>query len=253
MEHRHPITPPRRIALALLYGALCHGLFAIAILSMVVMMATGMSWSFGTIEAPWSWITNLLLIAQFCFSHSILLSKPGRAFLQRLAPAAVARDMAPTTYVIISSVSLIALFTGWSFSGEVWFQPSGPLLILWSLVYLGAFGLLGLSILNSGIALQSGFNGWWAVLLGRAAKYPDMPTSWLFAVIRQPIYVSFALTTWATPTWSPDQLMLAISLTAYCLIGPLFKEARFKTLYGDRFKAYTEQVPYWFPYPRPRR
>lgn len=44
--------------------------------------------------------------------------------------------------------------------------------------------------------------------------------------MRQPIYVAFALTTWAVPVWTPDQLLVAVTLTIYCVIGPVFKERR---------------------------
>ena len=36
-------------------------------------------------------------------------------------------------------------------------------------------------------------------------------------LIRQPIQVAFALTLWTPPVWTPDQLVLAVSFTAYCL------------------------------------
>ncbi|MEL6680623.1 MAG: isoprenylcysteine carboxylmethyltransferase family protein, partial [Pseudomonadota bacterium] len=68
-----------------------------------------------------------------------------------------------------------------------------------------------------------------------------------FRIIRQPIYVSFALTTWTVPVWTPDQLVLAVSLTAYCLLAPLMKERRFRARYGARFEAYQRSVPYAVP------
>jgi len=56
----------------------------------------------------------------------------------------------------------------------------------------------------------------------------------LFRVTRQPIYVSFALTLWTVPTWTPDQLVIAVVLTAYCLFAPLFKEARYRRIMARR-------------------
>jgi protein-S-isoprenylcysteine O-methyltransferase Ste14 len=53
------------------------------------------------------------------------------------------------------------------------------------------------------------------------------------------------------PTWTPDQLVVAIAFTLYCLIGPLLKEARFRRIYGPAFDAYARRVPYWLPWPRP--
>lgn len=46
---------------------------------------------------------------------------------------------------------------------------------------------------------------------------------------------------------TPDQLVVAASLTAYCLIGPLFKEARFRRIHGAAFAEYARTVPYWLP------
>jgi 2-polyprenyl-6-hydroxyphenyl methylase/3-demethylubiquinone-9 3-methyltransferase len=54
---------------------------------------------------------------------------------------------------------------------------------------------------------------------------------------------------WTVPTWTPDQLTLACVLTLYCLVGPLFKEVRFKSRFGEQFEAYRRQVPYWIPRP----
>jgi protein-S-isoprenylcysteine O-methyltransferase Ste14 len=74
-----------------------------------------------------------------------------------------------------------------------------------------------------------------------------MPTTGLFRIIRQPIYVAFALTLWTVPVWTPDQLVLAIAFTAYCLFAPKLKERRFEKRYGDRFRDYQKDVPYVLP------
>jgi protein-S-isoprenylcysteine O-methyltransferase Ste14 len=71
-------------------------------------------------------------------------------------------------------------------------------------------------------------------------------------VIRQPIYVAFALTLWAVPVWTPDQLALAVSYTGYCLLAPRLKERRFAARYGDRFARYRARVPYVVPGRRAR-
>jgi protein-S-isoprenylcysteine O-methyltransferase Ste14 len=74
-----------------------------------------------------------------------------------------------------------------------------------------------------------------------------MPKTGTFRVIRQPIYLAFALTTWLVPVWTPDQLALATVLTGYCLIAPRLKERRFRARYGARFEAYAAQTPYMIP------
>ena len=77
--------------------------------------------------------------------------------------------------------------------------------------------------------------------------FPAMPTQGLFRLIRQPIYLAFALTLWTVPVWTPDQLLLAICYTAYCLLAPRLKERRFAARYGEQFDRYRATVPYVLP------
>jgi protein-S-isoprenylcysteine O-methyltransferase Ste14 len=81
----------------------------------------------------------------------------------------------------------------------------------------------------------------------RMPRFPDMPETGTFRVIRHPIYLAFALTTWLVPVWTPDQLALALSLTAYCVLAPLLKERRLHARHGARFDAYAARTPYMLP------
>jgi hypothetical protein len=55
------------------------------------------------------------------------------------------------------------------------------------------------------------------------------------------------------PVWTPDQLVLALSYTAYCLLAPILKDRRFAIRYGDRFQKYRARVPYFLPRLPPRK
>jgi protein-S-isoprenylcysteine O-methyltransferase Ste14 len=148
---------------------------------------------------------------------------------------------------------VFALFALWSPTGTIWWQARGVTLVGLSALYAAAWLLLAKSMVDAGLSLQTGSLGWTALLRGRKPVYPPMPTTGLFRLTRQPIYVAFALTLWTVPTWTPDQLVLALTLTAYCLVAPRFKEARFRRIYGAAFDAYSRIVPYWLPWPRKRR
>ena len=236
-----------RRSVALAYGLICHGLFAVGVGMMIFQMYFGMSRSFGTLASPWSWIVNFLLILQFPLAHSLLLARPGRNLLKQLAPAIYASALSATTYVVVASFQVLLLFSCWSFSGTIWWQAKGAWLWLLSLLYAASWLLLGKAILDAGITLQTGWLGWWSVFRNRQPAYPGMPVHGLFRYCRQPIYLAFALTLWTVPTWTPDQLMLAVPLTAYCLIGPLFKEARFARVFGQAFAEYKSTHPYFLP------
>jgi ubiquinone biosynthesis O-methyltransferase len=241
-----------RSAIAIAYGALCHAAFAAGVGAMMVSMYMGTSVGFGPFQRPWSWLANAALVLQFPLLHSFLLTPRGRSCLSRLAPRGLGEPLSTTTYVIIASLQVLLLFALWSPTGIVWWSASGHARILLSVLYAIAWLMLLKSIADAGLALHTGLLGWRAVRKGVKPLYPPMPSSGLFRLSRQPIYVSFALTLWTVPAWTPDQLFLAGSLTGYCIIGPLFKEKRFKRLYGARFEAYRRQIPYWLPRPRPR-
>jgi len=236
-----------RIALSLAVGLVCHAVFALAVLAMMTAMFFGMSQSLGTVPWPWALLANGLLIVQFPLAHSALLSRAGGRFLARLVPGPHGRTLATTTYAIIASVQLSALFVLWTPSGIIWWQAEG--VAFWALAAANAAAwlLLVKASFDAGAEVQSGALGWMSLMAKVRPVFPDMPTQGLFRVIRQPIYVAFALTLWTVPVWTPDQLALALSLTAYCLLAPRLKERRFQQRYGDRFRRYRYGVPYALP------
>jgi protein-S-isoprenylcysteine O-methyltransferase Ste14 len=252
-----PVEENRRSSgrkfIALCFGLVCHVSFLLGVLTMVVAMFFGMSRSLGTVPAPWTWVANIALLVQFPLAHSLLLTKRGRAVVARLAPRGTGSTLSTTTFVTIAALQVLALFALWTPTGTIWWQASGAALAVMVVLYTASWLLLGKSMADSGLAVQTGSLGWTALLRGRKPVYPPMPVTGLFTLTRQPIYVAFALTLWTVPTWTPDQLVVAITLTAYCLIAPLFKEARFRRIYGRAFDDYARSVPYWLPWPRPPR
>ncbi len=216
-------------------------------------MYFGMSRSLGVLQPPVSWIANTLLLAQFPVIHSFMLTKRGRHFLARLAPTGTGTTLSSTTYATVASLQVFALFALWSPTGTIWWRAHGTALAALTMIYAASWVLLGKAMSDAGLGLQTGSLGWVALVRNRNPTYPKMPESGLFRLTRQPIYVAFALTLWTVPTWTPDQLIVAVILTSYCLIGPLFKEARYRRIYGSAFDTYTRVIPYWLPWPRRHR
>ena len=145
------------------------------------------------------------------------------------------------------SKKLLALFALWTPSGIVWWQAEGAAFALLSCLYSLSWFLLIWASYDAGAEVQSGALGWMSLAQDKNPVFPPMPTRGLFSVIRQPIYVSFALTTWTVTVWTPDQLFIAIALTTYCLLAPRLKEQRFAKRYGTRFERYKHSVPYVIP------
>jgi protein-S-isoprenylcysteine O-methyltransferase Ste14 len=244
------VRPPPgggRIALALGIGVLCHALFAAAVLAMILAMFFGMSRSFGTVPWPWAALANAALILQFPLVHSLLLTDRGGRLLGRVFPGSIGRTLATTTYAIIASAQLLLLFALWTPSEMVWWQAEGALFWCITAAYAASWLLLLKASFDAGAEVQSGALGWMSLMARIKPVFPDMPTEGVFRLMRQPIYVAFALTLWTVPVWTPDQLAIAICYTAYCLFAPRLKERRFARRYGSRFEAYRASVPYVVP------
>ncbi|NNJ75139.1 MAG: isoprenylcysteine carboxylmethyltransferase family protein [Anderseniella sp.] len=243
----NPPAGKARIITAILLGLVCHTIFAVAVISMIVAMWFGLSKSFGSVPWPYAFVTNALLLVQFPLTHSLLLTGPGSRLLIKLVPGPHGKTLATTTYAIIASVQLVLLFVFWTPSGIVWWKAEGVVLALIATAYAASWLLLLKASFDAGAEVQSGALGWMSLMANIRPNFPDMPTLGVFRWIRQPIYVAFALTLWTVPTWTPDQLGLAVSFTAYCLCAPRLKEARFLARYGDRFQKYRQRVPYALP------
>ena len=242
-----------RIALALALGMLCHTVFTLAVLAMIIAMFFGLSECLGAVPWPWAMLANAALIVQFPLLHSLLLTGPGGRLLARLIPGPHGATLATTTYAIIASAQLLALFALWTPSGVVWWRAEGAAFWAITAAYAASWLILLKASFDAGAEVQSGALGWMSLLARIRPVFPAMPTDGLFRLIRQPIYVAFALTLWTVPVWTPDQLALAVSYTAYCLLAPRFKERRFARRYGDQFDRYRAAVPYALPRLKPAR
>ncbi|MEM6414231.1 MAG: isoprenylcysteine carboxylmethyltransferase family protein [Pseudomonadota bacterium] len=237
----------RRTLVALLYGAICHSVFGLAALIMAISLATGLSWSFGTVSWPWAIFANLILIAQFPLLHSWLLTQRGRRILGYFAPFGYGATLTTTTYAIIASLQLLVLFVLWTPSDILIWQPKGIALIIHSCLFALSWMMLGKAVFDMSFQLQSGALGWIALVRNKQPEYPDMPETGLFKYIRQPIYLAFALILWTGPIWTLDKLILASLWGGYCFVAPIFKERRQRQYYGERFDAYVTKTGYWLP------
>ena len=160
----------------------------------------------------------------------------------KLAPKAHAKTLATTTFAIVASIQLLALFVLWTPSGVIWWQAEGFAFAFMCGLYTVSWALLIWASFDAGAEVQSG--AWGGCRWLRISKqFSGHANARVVSGHTAPIYVSFALTTWTVPVWTPDQLMLALIITGYCLLAPLLKERRFAQRYGAEFEHYKRRVP----------
>ena len=167
--------------------------------------------------------------------------------LEIFAPKSYAKTLRTTVYATIASIQLILLFSLWNFSGVFIWQIEAPASLYMIILNLLSWALLSISSIQAGYKVQTGSLGWTSVYQGKTPIFPDMPTHGLFSIIRQPIYLSFSLVLWTSPSMSLDLFIVALSYSLYCYFGPMLKEKRFQKIYGKRFSDYQQKVPYYMP------
>ena len=233
--------------ISILYGIVCHVTFVISGLCMFWVLYNGFTVSLGSVSYPLSIIINILLLLQFPILHSFLLTNSGRRVLRFFAPTKYADTLETTIYATIASIQLLVLFLLWSPSNILIYDLKYPFNVLNFLFFILGWILLGISSFQAGYKVQTGSLGWTSMFLSEKPKFPPMPINGLFKLIRQPIYFSFCIVLWTSPTMTIDLFFLALFYSLYCFFSPLLKEKRFTKLYGEAFLRYKKNTPYFFP------
>jgi len=189
-------------------------------------------------------IVNLLLMAAFAIQHSVMARKPFKRWLTQYVPASIERS----TYVLVASLVLVALFAHWRpIPTEVWAitDPSiamavtglsfvGWLLVLFSSFLINHFELFGLRQVTANLA-------------GRSVPEPRFRTPALYKIVRHPLYLGFIIAFWAAPVMTVGHLLFAAVTTAYIFVGVFFEERDLVELFGDDYRRYRQRVGMIFP------
>lgn len=191
---------------------------------------------------------DLGLLALFAVQHSVMARPTFKRWWTRLIPEPAERS----TYVLFSSLALIALFYGWQpLGGEVWNLTSalgvglaygvyaaGWLLLLYTTFLINHFDLFGLRQI-------------WLHLVGRPYTAVPFVTPWLYRQVRHPLYVGWLMIFWATPTMTLTHLLFAVMTTAYILVAIRFEEHDLVQAHPE-YAEYRRRVPMLVPLPRKR-
>ena len=97
-------------------------------------------------------------------------------------------------------------------------------LILYFYFGLGSFEAY--LLIQAGYKVQTGSLGWISMFLSEKPKFPPMPVNGLFKLMRQPIYFSFCIVLWTSPTMTLDLFFLAFFYSLYCYFSPLLKKRK---------------------------
>ncbi len=234
------------------YLILFYGVFSYAVFFLSFLYAIGFVGNMlvpksmdSASEAPLlqSLLINLGLLSVFALQHSIMARPAFKRWWTRWVPQSAERS----TYVLFSSIALIALFAGWQpLGGVVWSvqQPVGVAL-LYGLYFAGWLLVLYSTFLINHFDLFGLRQVW---LQFRRQPYTPLPfrTPWLYRRVRHPLYVGWLLAFWATPSMTLTHLLFALVTTLYILVAIQFEERDLVDAHPE-YRNYQRRVPMLIP------
>jgi protein-S-isoprenylcysteine O-methyltransferase Ste14 len=185
------------------------------------------------------------LIALFGLQHSIMARPAFKQVWTRIVPQPIER----ATYVFASCAVTMLLIWQWRpIDLVVWDVQYPP--ARWLLHGLFAAGWLGVPAVSLMIHHFDlfGTRQVWLHLQGR--EYTPLPfrTPLLYAKVRHPLYLAWAIAFWATPTMTAGHLLLAAGMTAYMLVAVVFEERDLIAYFGHQYEEYRRRVPMFVPW-----
>jgi protein-S-isoprenylcysteine O-methyltransferase Ste14 len=187
---------------------------------------------------------DLALLGAFAVQHSGMARPAFKRWWTRIVPEAMERS----TYVLLSSLALIALYVHWEpIEGVVWHVHEGParlaviglylagwLLLLYSTFLIDHFDLFGLKQV-------------WRRLAGKAYIPPQFHTPSLYGIVRHPLYIGWLVIFWSAPTMTAAHLLFALATTIYILVAIQLEERDLVSAFGERYVEYRRRTPMLVP------
>jgi protein-S-isoprenylcysteine O-methyltransferase Ste14 len=235
-------------SLIFIYGVACYAVFFATFL-----YALGFVGNFGVphsidgvprVDLSTALLTDLGLLALFAVQHSVMARPIFKRWFTRLVPESAERS----TYVLFSSLALIALFAFWQpLGGGVW-EITDP---FWRGVMFVGFGFGWSLVLVSTFLINHfdlfGLRQVWLQLRRKPYTHLQFGTPGPYKWIRHPLYLGWFVAFWATPVMTATHLLFALMTTVYILIAIQLEERDLVAALGDDYRLYRERVPMIIP------
>ena len=190
-------------------------------------------------------ITDVALLLAFAVQHSAMARRGFKQWLTRFIPEPAERS----TYVLASSVALIALFAFWRpLGGIVWSVEEPAFAIALNILCAGGWLLVLVSTFLINHFDLFGLRQVWLYLMETPYQPVGFRTPGPYRIVRHPLYVGWLLAFWATPTMTAAHLLFAVVTTAYILFAIRLEERDLVANLGKAYREYRKRVPMLIPF-----
>ena len=203
-----------------------------------------------TIGIPQSAIIDLGLLSLFAIQHT-LMARPGfKRWWTTLVPEPIERS----TYVLATSISLALLCWQWRPMKELIWNVDNATgkAILFAFFFFG----WGLALLSSFVINHFdlfGLRQVWFYLRNQKYSTVEFQMKSLYKYIRHPLVLGIIVGSWVTPRMTMGHLLLAVTFTAYILVGIQLEEHDLVHFFGENYTNYRRRVPMLIPFTKKRK
>lgn len=190
-------------------------------------------------------LINIGLISLFALTHSVMARPWFKDKWTKIIPQAAERS----TYVLVSSLCLIALYVYWRPMPEIVWQTADStwIMVLWAAL-LGGFGIVLLTTFLINHFELFGLMQIYKNFTGGGEVNVKFVQPLFYKLVRHPLYTGFIIAFWSTPEMTVGHLLFATLFTAQILIAIPHEEKDLEEALGEDYKDYTKRVPMLFPF-----
>ena len=242
-----------RKLLAIIYGVVIYAFFGVTWTYFIGFLG-GFPVPKGIDSGPVAPLPEALAIdvgflALFFAHHSVMARARAKYEIARFVAPAVERS----TYVLVSSLALVALMAMWRPMPQVVWQAGGAVRVVALVVFwTGVIVSLAGSHTIDGLAV---FGVRQVLAYFRGREIPSVPfrTPGLYRLVRHPMMTGMLMTFWAAPTMTQGRVLLAAAMSGYILAAVKWLEERdLRKAFGTEYERYARDVPMLLPLRMPR-
>ncbi|MDG1858522.1 MAG: hypothetical protein P8I94_05440 [Emcibacteraceae bacterium] len=239
--------------LILFYGVASYALFFITFLYLIAFVGNFDMLPFVTktidsgISGPMgpAILMNTALISLFALTHGVMARPWFKEKWTKIIPKAAERS----TYVLVSSLCLIALFVNWQPMTEiVWQMADGTASMVLLALLLGGFAMVLISTFLLKHFELFGLAQIYKNFTGENPVVVKFAQPLFYKLVRHPIYTGFIIAFWSASTMTVGHMLFATLFTAQVLISIPYEERDLENALGDQYRDYLKKIPMLVPF-----